>query len=249
MRGTGATPRSSSGDRLRNTARPHETSRILAKGLRSCFYWIFLPRCPILCADIEGGIDLNWQTSTRLLDDLSDFSNDAAWRRLMRGLHRPVYDFARSMGLSSTDADDTAQESLTAFAIQYGSYCRRKGRLNRWLFGIAFRQVLRHRRLMARRKESLLASAQWRSVLQERRAAAALWERIWEVPVIQRYIGVARSEFTPPTYVAFHRVTFDRCQAGDVASELGMSVQAVYAAKHRVMRRLRQLAIADSLDG
>ncbi len=192
---------------------------------------------------------MNWDTSTGLLMALSDFSDDAAWQRLIRGLRRPVYDFARSMGLSAVDAEDVAQESLAAFAIQYGNYNRRKGRLNRWLFGIAFREVIKHKRKVARRREFLLTTRQWRSFLQERRAAVVLWERIWELPAVERYLDVARSEFTPPTYFAFHRIMLDGCSASGAARELGLSEQSIYAAKHRVMKRLRQLAIEDSLCG
>jgi len=191
---------------------------------------------------------VTWHTTTGLLIDLSDFSNDEAWQRLMRGLYDPVRRFACSMGLRPADADDAAQEALTAFAIHYGSFDRRKGRLSKWLFGIVYREVLKQRRTLARRHELLLSSKRWYSLIADRRAAETLWERIWDLPAVEPYLTTARSEFSAPTYHAFHRVMVDEASCSETARDLGMSVDSVYAAKHRVLKRLRYLAVMGSID-
>jgi RNA polymerase sigma-70 factor (ECF subfamily) len=50
-----------------------------------------------------------------------------------------------------------------------------------------------------------------------------------------------RPEFEPATWTAFSRVAIDGAPAGEVARELGLSVNAVFIAKSRVLSRLRRL--------
>jgi RNA polymerase sigma-70 factor (ECF subfamily) len=50
------------------------------------------------------------------------------------------------------------------------------------------------------------------------------------------------SEFEERTLRAFRRVAFEGASGNDVAAELGISAGAVYVAKSRVLRRLRELA-------
>jgi RNA polymerase sigma-70 factor (ECF subfamily) len=47
-------------------------------------------------------------------------------------------------------------------------------------------------------------------------------------------------EFQPATWQAFWGLTVEGKSGAEVAAELGLSVDAVYAAKSRVLRRLRQ---------
>ena len=94
----------------------------------------------------------DWVTTSVLLSELRDFGNQAAWDRLADRFREPVVAFARKMGLTPSQAEDAAQETLLAFAEAFrdGKYDPAKGRLNRWLFGIAFRQVLNAKRARGR---------------------------------------------------------------------------------------------------
>jgi RNA polymerase sigma-70 factor (ECF subfamily) len=58
--------------------------------------------------------------------------------------------------------------------------------------------------------------------------------------VFRRALDLVRSEFAERTWQAFWRVVVDERSPGDVAAELGMSAGAVYVAKSRVLRRLRE---------
>jgi RNA polymerase sigma-70 factor (ECF subfamily) len=48
--------------------------------------------------------------------------------------------------------------------------------------------------------------------------------------------------FEPTTVAAFRRVVFDEARPAQAAAELGISVNAVFLAKSRVLNRLRQEA-------
>jgi RNA polymerase sigma-70 factor (ECF subfamily) len=72
--------------------------------------------------------------------------------------------------------------------------------------------------------------------------------REWDVQhdehVLRQLLSLLDVEFEPATVRAFHRLVFDNQGAADVAAELNMSVAAVYTAKSRVLRRLREEAEA-----
>ena len=64
---------------------------------------------------------------------------------------------------------------------------------------------------------------------------------------MRRLLALMEQEFEPATLRAFRRLTFDGASGQEVADELGLSLPAVYAAKSRVLRRLREEA-AELLD-
>jgi RNA polymerase sigma-70 factor (ECF subfamily) len=53
-------------------------------------------------------------------------------------------------------------------------------------------------------------------------------------------LELMRNEFEEPTWRACFECTVNDRPAAEVARELGLSVNAVYVAKSRVLRRLRQ---------
>jgi len=56
----------------------------------------------------------------------------------------------------------------------------------------------------------------------------------------QRALELVRGEFQERTWQAFWRVAVDDCTPADVAAEIGITVNSVYLAKSRVLRRLRE---------
>jgi len=195
---------------------------------------------------------MDWITTSTILQDLADFSNQSAWERFATRFRSPIVNFARRMGLSEADAEDTAQETLVAFAEAYrqGRYDRTKGRLSQWLFGIAFRQALSERRGAARRAR-LTAQANGSSfgadVVDD--AAAKLWDQEWEQALLQTCLLRARQEVEPTTFRAFELLMREGRTPADVAAELRVPVKSVYNAKYTVLKRMRELraGIEDSV--
>jgi RNA polymerase sigma-70 factor (ECF subfamily) len=58
--------------------------------------------------------------------------------------------------------------------------------------------------------------------------------------LVGRALDVIRRDFNETTWAAFHGLMVEGRSAADVAAELGMSVNAVWLARHRVVRRLRE---------
>lgn len=181
---------------------------------------------------------MTWQTTATVLERLRDFANRDAWDDFADRFRRPVVSFARGMGLAPADAEDVAQETLIAFAQAYrdGRYDPSKGRLSRFLFGIAYRQALHARR----KRPPQVESAVW-AELPDEQAASGVWDTEWERSALDRCLAQARGEFEPPSFRAFELVVRDGRSPAEAAESLGLPIKAVYNAKHRILKRIREL--------
>ena len=59
-------------------------------------------------------------------------------------------------------------------------------------------------------------------------------------PLVRQVMEQVSAEFEPQTWTAFCKTTLDGLPAASVAEELGISVDSVYQAKSRVLRKLRK---------
>lgn len=189
---------------------------------------------------------MDWITTSTVLASLRDFNNHAAWERFVSRFREPIHRFAKSAGLGESDADDVAQETLVAFAESYrgGSYDPAKGRLSQWLFGIAYRKAMDERRRGARRplgaSSSQVGSLSQLAVADEASLMAS-WDEEWEQSLLRQCLEQVRREVEPVTYQAFELVVRENQDATQAAAALGVNVKVVYNAKHRVLRRIREL--------
>ena len=64
---------------------------------------------------------------------------------------------------------------------------------------------------------------------------------------LRRAVELVRAEFEQRSWLAFWRVTVEGRPAAAVAAELGLTTNAVYLARSRVLRRLREVLSGDEL--
>jgi len=189
---------------------------------------------------------MEWITTSTVLSNLRDFANHAAWDRFVARFREPIFRFARSAGLGHNDADDVAQETLVAFAEAYrnGRYDPAKGRLSQWLFGIAHRKTLDQRRREARQPRAH-GSSQVDSIsnlpIADEASLLLSWDQEWEQAILEQCLAQVRQEVEPVTYQAFELVVRESRDAAQAAETLGVNVKLVYNAKHRILRRIREL--------
>lgn len=169
----------------------------------------------------------------------------AAWERLLDIYSPLVYGWCRRCGLQVAEAADIAQEVFTAVHARLGDFSFQPGLggFRGWLRAITHHKLgdwLRAQRrpehaqggTQARdRLEALADLPESSSVEDEARDRQILIERVLEL---------VRCEFEPRTWQAFCRVVLDGRLPADIALETGMTVQAVYKAKSRILCRLRQ---------
>ena len=184
-------------------------------------------------------------TSTSLLQRVKAREPEA-WQRLV-DLYAPlVYDWCRQSGLQAEDTADVGQEVFGAVAAKVGEFHHdRPGDSFRgWLWTITknkIRDHFRHRRGQAQARggttlQQLLAQIPEEAPGSSHEASSVEGQSRPEL----RALELVRAEFEDQTWRVFWRTTVDRQPAAEVAEEFGMSVQAVYKAKSRVMQRIRR---------
>jgi RNA polymerase sigma-70 factor, ECF subfamily len=182
-------------------------------------------------------------TPLTLLERLRKAPDDAAWRRLVQ-LYTPIlFQWARRAGESEHDAADLVQDvfvillkTLPQFQLQPG------GRFRAWLRTITLNKLReRKRREALARKMPLYEEPALPNEVE------AFWEDEYRRELTRRALQLMRSDFAPATWQACWEHVAKGRPAAEVGRELGISENAVYIARCRVLRRLRQ-ELADLLD-
>lgn len=187
--------------------------------------------------------------SSSLLDRVRA-SDQAAWERLVHVYSPLVYRWCRRAGLQSADAADVGQQVFLTVARKVRDFRRDRD-------GDSFRGWLRaitHSRLAdlvrtGRYGRAAGGDAQERlgQVPDEPPSADPASEREEEGVLVRRAMELMRAEFEDRTWQAFWQLVIDGRAAADVALALGMTRNAVYLARGRVLRRLRE-EFADLID-
>jgi RNA polymerase sigma-70 factor (ECF subfamily) len=165
-----------------------------------------------------------------------------AWSRLVDLFGPVVYRWCRSSGVGPEDAADVVQEVFSAVAAHVTDFRRRNGTdsFTAWLAVIARNKIHDHFRRRQNRPQARggTDAREQLEQLPEPIEPSELADAESSLP--RRVLELVRSEFEARTWDAFWRTTVDGQSPADVAADLGMSVAAVYQAKSRVLRRLRQ---------
>jgi RNA polymerase sigma-70 factor (ECF subfamily) len=178
------------------------------------------------------------QTSPTLLRRLRNAHDREAWERFVE-LYTPVlYRWARRSGLADPDACDVLQdiflllfEKLPEFA-----YDPQKGRFRGWLRTVASNKL----RQRARRKQETLIGENQALLEQVDGDGNSFWDEELRTELIRHAMLVMQRDFETSTWKACWETAFRGRNAAEVAEALGMSVGAVYVARSRVLRRLRE---------
>jgi RNA polymerase sigma-70 factor (ECF subfamily) len=184
-------------------------------------------------------------TSLGLLEGLR--AQDAgAWRRLAQLYGPLVYGWCRGRGVPPEDAEDVLQEVFLVVANRIGDFRHdRPGDSFRgWLWGITRHKLGDWLRRRANH-ETAVGGTDAHRRLQEEPAApdsdSAAYPQGGEPgDLYRRALDVIRPEFEERSWQAFWRVAVEGQSPTDVARDLGMTRNAVYIAKSRVLHRLRE---------
>jgi RNA polymerase sigma-70 factor (ECF subfamily) len=188
---------------------------------------------------------MEWVTTTQVLENLKESNDTIAWTNFRDHFCPVIFNFAKKLGLSETDAEDAAQETMLAFlkAFRNGKYNREKGHLGNWLFGVARRTILDFRKRLPREHlvaDNTTGTSFWDMAADEN-SVRCTWDTGWRNMVLERCLQQARREFDQKVFGAFELYALSQRPIEEVCQTLGMSRNAVYIAKSRVLSRLRQL--------
>jgi RNA polymerase sigma-70 factor (ECF subfamily) len=182
------------------------------------------------------------ETSLSLLDRVRQ-QDSAAWDQFV-ALYTPLVErWCRQLGLQEADLSDICQEVFLAVAGGIGTFERQPGagKLRRWLRTITHNKV---HDVYRRRNEGQTGAG-----------GSDAYEQLLQVPADQedsaasqaeeartlyrRAVDLMARDFAESTWKAFWRTVVDDQPAAAVADELGLSANAVYLARARVLARLR----------
>lgn len=196
-------------------------------------------------ASEEERIRMLTVTNTYLLNGLKDQNNTRIWSDFYARYQPLLVVFAKRLGLTEQDAQDAAQEALLAFVQTYreGAYDRDKGRLRTWLFGIATHKV---RDIQRRRGKQLVIvddadTTRFLNKIPDDRSLSEVWEAEWARAILTECMEQVRQKVKPQTMEAFELFALKGMPAAKVAQQLGMTENAVWIAKNRVVSHMRNM--------
>jgi RNA polymerase sigma-70 factor (ECF subfamily) len=168
----------------------------------------------------------------------------AAWERLA-DLYGPlVYYWCRRSGLQEADAADVMQNVFMAVASAIEKYRREAGTTFRaWLWTVTRSKVQDHFRRSRRESPGAGGSEAQRRMAElsyEPNEQADEQDEAETGALVHRTLRSIRGDFEPASWTAFWRVVVEGQRPVDVASQLGLSANAVRQSKRRVLRRLRE---------
>jgi RNA polymerase sigma-70 factor (ECF subfamily) len=174
-------------------------------------------------------------------------SDQQAWRDLTDIYAPLVYSWARQAGLQEADAADVLQETFRSVVLRISSFHKEgpEDSFRGWLWTITRNKIRDHFRAVAVRAPAVGGTDQ-RIALEALPAQPPELSGDTEsnsrsdVYLSQRLLNHVQAEFEPRTWQAFWATAVDNRPAANVAAELQMSIGAVYMAKSRVLKRLRQ---------
>jgi RNA polymerase sigma-70 factor (ECF subfamily) len=177
-------------------------------------------------------------TPITLLMKLRQPGAQDAWRHFVL-LYTPLLQaWARRLGLQDQDTADLLQEVFAVLVRKLPEFDYDRDRSFRaWL-----RAVLVNKWREGRRRV-VVASTAGLDPLPEPQVAAddeLLAEAEYRQHLVQRALQLVQGDFQPTTWQAFQECVLAGKPAAAVARALGLSVNAVYLAKSRVVQRLHQ---------
>lgn len=172
-----------------------------------------------------------------------------AWERLTYLYFPLIYDWCRRKGLAPEDSRDVSQNVFLSLSKCTMRFQHKEGEnsFRGWLWGVTNNHIKYHLRQSAGQPRAAGGSSavrQFADVAQtvkpsENKSEESL-KRNSESGLVKRALELMRTDFQEPTWRAFWHTAVEGRPAADVADELGLSTNAVYLAKSRVLRRLRE---------
>jgi RNA polymerase sigma-70 factor (ECF subfamily) len=180
-------------------------------------------------------------TALSMLDRVRRDDADA-WRRMVNLYSPLIYSWCLKAGVANEDAADLLQEVWGSVSTHIGRFERTAdyGTFRGWLWTITRNKLLDFQRKRAKAAVAV--------------GGSAAQQHLVEVPdrepddsadsssggLMHRALALIRADFEPRTWSAFWRTAVEGATAAEVSSELNLSIDAVYQAKSRVLRRLRE---------
>lgn len=177
-------------------------------------------------------------TPASLLERVRRPGSEPAWTEFV-DLYTPVlYAWARRLGLAAADAADLVQDVFTLLVQKLPEFAYDRNKSFRgWL-----KTILLNKWRDRRRREAVgphtVAGDHLNEVPDE--SIDSFGELEYRQVLVARAMRLMQTDFQPATWKACWELAVAGRPAEEIAMELRITVNAVYVAKSKVLRRLRQ---------
>lgn len=184
------------------------------------------------------------ETSLSLLDRLCQAPDAGSWDRLVEAYSPLLRSWIARYEVQAADADDLVQDVLLVVMHELPSFRHNKqpGAFRTWLRRIVvnrLRNFWRSRGRAAEHGGELMGRLD--DLEDPRSAGSQLWDQEHDRHLALQLLALLEMRFTDTTRGVFRRLVLENADADQVAAELGLSLNAVFTAKSRVLRELRHL--------
>jgi RNA polymerase sigma-70 factor, ECF subfamily len=183
------------------------------------------------------------ETRYSLIARLERLDDDESWRDFVT-IYRPVvYRMARRRGIQHADAEDLTQRVFTSVRQSIGNWKPNatRGRFRSWLVTITRNAAINA--LTRRPPDAAVGGTRVLELLQLYPEKDDCSREILELELrrslFRRAAERIRGEFREPTWNAFWLTVVEGQGVEETAAALGKSAGSVYAARSRIMRRLK----------
>ena len=183
-------------------------------------------------------------TPHSLLQKLRDRTDQDSWKAFCTLYAPMILEWARKQGFQEADAEDVCQQVLVKLLRELPNYRPESGKFRVWLATLTRNQGIDFRR---RKENRSLGLGDDDFPLTEWPAESEFEEEDYRLGLVRRVQRIVRPDFHEQTWTAFSRAVLQGTPAAEVAAEMGISVNAVYIARNRVLARIREV-LAGFLD-
>jgi len=186
-------------------------------------------------------------TSLGLLDRLQSQPDSAGWYALSTMYEPFIRRWLGRLDAPANDVDDLVQEVLMVVLQKLAEYQHngQTGAFRKWLRMITV-NCLRTYWKSRRQRAQPMGGSDFQALLLELEdpisGLATEFEHEHDRHLLASLLLQIKKDFTWQTWQAFERLTIQQQTPQEVAEQLKMTPGAIYAAKSRVMTRLRQLS-------
>ncbi len=192
-------------------------------------------------ACVEGARML--ETPVSLLERIKQRGASRDWQQLIVVYTPLIHRWLLREPALQFEADDLTQEILSGVVQKLPNFVRqRTGSFRRWLRTITVSRLKDYWRDRYKRERVGAGGTPDSVLLQLEDPSSALsqqWDQEHDQHVVQSLLAMIEPEFSRKTWSAFTRSFFDEVRAAEIATQLGVSPNAVRLAKSRVLKRLR----------
>lgn len=181
-------------------------------------------------------------TPPSLLEQLRQPAQRDAWDRFAE-LYTPLlYYWARGQGLAEADAADLVQEVFLLLVTKLPHFrYDQDGSFRGWLRALTLNK---HRELQRRKSPNLVENLK---DVPAPISAGSLEEKEYRLHLVRHMLPLLEGQFPPSTWQLFQEYVIQNRPPQEIAAQRKVTLGTVYAAKSKVLHRLRQ-ALAGLLE-